>query len=165
MTDNSSGTQCGTRLDTLGGHGMLLSEDSQQVVKDTLSTEARFYEEVNKAGPQGPLGRIQPWLPRYFGKLSPKASNAPLDGLVCGAPTDMPVTNQRTTIALENLLLPFDPSSRTCFDIKLGRIMYDSSADADKIAKMRAQVEKSTSAVYAARLIWAEASRSCVLQC
>lgn len=126
----------------VGGHaGVLTTEDGSLIIKPALPLELQFYQTVQQSEK---LEHLSMFLPSFIGTLTlegeiDEKKSAEL-GNISVNPVDAP---QRESIVLENVSHPF--LKPNIIDIKLGTILYDESASADKVARMIETAKNTTS--------------------
>ncbi|TFK32604.1 hypothetical protein BDQ12DRAFT_692302 [Crucibulum laeve] len=122
----------------VGGHaGVLTTEDGSLLIKPALPLELTFYESLQRDEAFAPL---RPFIPKFLGtlKLEGEAKETAGEGI-----TLEPVEGHKDSLVLENLSFPY--SKPNILDIKLGTVLYDDSASAEKVARMVKTAQDTTS--------------------
>lgn len=138
-----------------GHDGPLQSDDGSLFIKPTTSQEIEFYNETQNRRMKIPddIGygeSLSDWMPQYLGVLYPGASNDLIRET--GGRIDPDLLNKATDtlevegsnkqyLILNNCLHGF--SKPSIMDIKLGSVLYDANASAEKIERMK-NVSKNT---------------------
>ncbi|KAF5349488.1 hypothetical protein D9756_008917 [Leucocoprinus leucothites] len=111
----------------VGGHaGVLTSEDGELLIKPALARELGFYQQMQN---DETLSALLPYVPKFIGTLR-------LEGEV--------------DEILENISYPF--LKPNIMDIKLGTVLHDDGASAEKVARMIETARKTTSLETGVRL-------------
>ncbi|KAI0823851.1 SAICAR synthase-like protein [Trametes gibbosa] len=124
----------------VGGHpGVLASEDGELLIKPALPHEVAFYHSLSTDPDFAPL---RPFVPKFYGTLrleGQMATDAPAPDQ--GGP--LVVVDTVASIVLENLTQRF--AKPNILDVKLGTVLYDDEASADKRARMEKTARETTS--------------------
>ena len=153
----------------VGGHaGVLTTEDGSLIIKPALPLELEFYEKYSSHPSFEPLW---PFLPKFFGTLKlegtldetkPESLTVkPLEGAEAVQKDEFSLRFPNLflflsrlwslqNLVLENLTHSF--SKPNILDIKLGTVLYDESAPADKRARMEKTARETTSGEVGIRL-------------
>ncbi|KAH9915248.1 SAICAR synthase-like protein [Epithele typhae] len=130
----------------VGGHpGVLTSEDGSLLIKPALAAEVAFYQSVVA---DAAFASLRPFLPKFYGTLRLQGKvdeNAPPPAE--GEPMQI---QPAASLVLENLSQPF--LKPNILDIKLGTVLYDDGASADKRARMEKAARETTSLETGVRL-------------
>lgn len=138
-----------------GHEGPMQSIDGSLFVKPTTSQEIDFYTKTQnrkmKLGEEAMYGSsLGDWMPQFVGVLYPGASNDLIreaggnidDDLLNKATDTLEVEGEnKQYLILNNCLHGF--SQPSIMDIKLGSVLYDSSANTEKVKRMK-QVSANT---------------------
>ncbi|KAH9483532.1 Inositol polyphosphate multikinase [Psilocybe cubensis] len=147
----------------VGGHaGVTTTEDGSLLIKPALPRELEFYQKLQG---DSALDELRAFIPNFIGTLR-------LEGQVDPAHPDLAegivlqqtaATDQKdmslflflsmsfvNSIVLENLSYPF--LKPNILDIKLGTILYDETADEEKVARMIKTARETTSLETGVRL-------------
>lgn len=140
-----------------GHEGPMQSIDGSLFVKPTTNQEIEFYNETQnrkmQLGQEVPYGSsLCDWMPEFVGVLYPGASNDLIreaggnieKDLLDKATDTLEVEGEnKQYLILNNSLHGF--SQPSIMDIKLGSILYDSSANHDKVKRMQHVAANTTS--------------------
>ncbi|KAI8974233.1 SAICAR synthase-like protein [Trametes punicea] len=130
----------------VGGHpGVRVSEDGSLLIKPALPREIAFYQSV--AVDPG-LAPLRPFVPKFYGTLRlegkvdedapPPEQGGPIKILEQAVPEE-----EKEFLVLENLSHPF--AKPNILDVKLGTVLYDDEATAEKRARMEKTARDTTS--------------------
>ncbi|KAJ7131718.1 SAICAR synthase-like protein [Mycena crocata] len=137
----------------VGGHanGVLTTEDDTLLIKQALPLELQFYQTVAAAADDPAFDALRPFLPKFLGTLALEGEldtdKPPSDTSIPVKPLDGP---RKDDLVLENLAHAF--TKPNILDIKLGTVLYDESASADKVERMLKAAEATTSLKMGIRL-------------
>ncbi|KAI5119160.1 hypothetical protein M0805_008643 [Coniferiporia weirii] len=121
----------------VGGHpGVLASADGALIIKTCLPRERAFYELLARHEPS--LELLQPFVPTFYGTLRLEGYMRP--AAVEGAQELVPAPE---SLVLENVTSAF--LTPNILDIKLGTVLYDADAPAEKRAHMLETAARTTS--------------------
>ncbi|KAI0657165.1 SAICAR synthase-like protein [Cubamyces menziesii] len=132
----------------VGGHpGVRTSEDGSLLIKPALPREVAFYQSV-AADPR--FAPLRPFVPKFYGtlRLEGKVDESAAAAEQDGALKVRVVYTQ--SLVLENLSHAF--SKPNILDIKLGTVLYDDDASAEKRARMEKTARETTSLETGVRL-------------
>lgn len=138
-----------------GHEGPLQTVDGSLFIKPSQPQEVEFYNQTQtkrmKINDDVPYGdSLSDWMPEYVGVLYPglsndliQQSNGAIDEKTLNKATDTLEIegDHKQYLILKNCLYGY--SQPSILDIKLGSILYDSSANASKVERMK-KVSKST---------------------
>ncbi|ESK94214.1 inositol polyphosphate multikinase [Moniliophthora roreri MCA 2997] len=131
--DSTSSSSTIPLISQVGGHaGVQSTQDGSLIIKPALGLEHQFYQSLTTSSSDEGLGRLRPFVPKFYGTLKLEGELVP-DNLV-----------------LENLSHPF--SKPNILDIKLGTVLYDESAPPDKVERMLKTARQTTSLETGVRL-------------
>lgn len=147
-----------------GHEGPLQNEDGSLFIKPTNAQEIEFYNETqirrSKLSDDKPYGdSLSDWMPQYVGVLYPGASddliresNGTMDEKLLNKALDtLEIEGEnKQYLILNNCLHGF--SQPSIMDIKLGSILYDSNANADKVERMKKVSQQTTSGTLSFRI-------------
>ncbi|KAF9528253.1 hypothetical protein CPB83DRAFT_854709 [Crepidotus variabilis] len=127
----------------VGGHaGVMTTEDGSLLIKPALHHELAFYQKLQQ---DAALASLREYTPKFLGVLK-------LEGQVDPAQTASnsatgvvleQIEGQKESIVLENLSHTF--LKPNILDIKLGTVLYDETASAEKVARMEKAARDTTS--------------------
>ncbi|TFY54467.1 hypothetical protein EVG20_g9693 [Dentipellis fragilis] len=129
----------------VGGHeGVQTTADGSLLIKPTLPLELTFYQSVTAIPALAPL---QPWIPQFLGTLRLEGQRTAEGEVVQGVPSGLEEQQDEYSIpcclVLENLSHPF--LRPNILDVKLGTVLYDEDATAEKRARMEITARSTTS--------------------
>ncbi len=153
----------------VAGHpgGIISHDEGRKIIKKTSKYEARFYEDVQARCSSSStseeearrMRRLQRLLPIFYGRTSSEGctSSSTANGdAAAGTATRANGENggdeeaEDVEIVLENLLQGY--RHRNVLDVKLGKVLSDERASAEKRARMEANARDTTSWTDALRL-------------
>ncbi|KAI5118287.1 hypothetical protein M0805_003242 [Coniferiporia weirii] len=124
----------------VGGHpGVLASADGALIIKTCLPRERAFYELLARREPC--LEPLQPFVPTFYGTLRLEGYMRPAAAAAAAAAAAEGA--QELSLVLENVTSPF--LTPNILDIKLGTVLYDADASAEKRAHMLEAAARTTS--------------------
>ncbi|KAF8162719.1 hypothetical protein B0H34DRAFT_794504 [Crassisporium funariophilum] len=136
----------------VGGHaGVMTTEDGSLLIKPALHRELEFYQSLQR---DPALEALREFTPKFLGTLTLQEAQASPDAPVVGVVVE-PIAAQKDksfrliyqrndlSIVLENLSFPF--LKPNILDVKLGTVLYDETASADKVARMEKTARDTTS--------------------
>lgn len=131
----------------VGGHaGVLTSEDGELLIKPALARELGFYQQMQN---DETLSALLPYVPKFIGTLRLEGevdeSKSQSEGIAV-----KPIAEKKESIVLENISYPF--LKPNIMDIKLGTVLHDDGASAEKVARMIETARKTTSLETGVRL-------------
>ncbi|GMG19449.1 unnamed protein product [Ambrosiozyma monospora] len=142
-----------------GHDGTLQSADGSLFSKPTLQREIDFYNSVQTLAQQQPedaqLGSsLIDWMPGYYGILTPGITNEVKQKVPAGQQIDGELTKkaeetvqktgkEKQYVVLENVLHGFKKPS--ILDVKLGSVLYDETANEEKVERMKKVSAETTS--------------------
>ncbi|KAI3619398.1 inositol polyphosphate multikinase [Moniliophthora roreri] len=154
--DSTSSSSTIPLISQVGGHaGVQSTQDGSLIIKPALGLEHQFYQSLTTSSSDEGLGRLRPFVPKFYGTLKLEGELVPdVNAGETKEAGEVKVKEveggQKENLVLENLSHPF--SKPNILDIKLGTVLYDESAPPDKVERMLKTARQTTSLETGVRL-------------